>query len=96
MGLGPRAGVYSHLHRFRICGYALAFFATGYALALPGAALGYLSRTARASEAALGTIFVVRGACYAAASLGGGALGGLGLGVVGGCGGGVTYSQLKL
>ena len=29
-------------------------------------------------------------------ALGGGALGGLGLGVVGGCGGGVTYSQLKL
>ena len=64
------------MHRVRISAYSLAFFAAGYALALPGATLAFIGASSGASEGALGVVFVVRGAVYCAASLGGGFLGG--------------------
>eukprot|EP00629_Pelagomonadales_sp_RCC1024_P014048 CAMPEP_0119291064 /NCGR_PEP_ID=MMETSP1329-20130426/41840_1 /TAXON_ID=114041 /ORGANISM="Genus nov. species nov., Strain RCC1024" /LENGTH=56 /DNA_ID=CAMNT_0007291889 /DNA_START=111 /DNA_END=278 /DNA_ORIENTATION=+ len=51
-------------HAVRCGAYSLSFLSVGYALALPGATLGYLGRAAHATERALGLIFVFRGVCY--------------------------------
>ena len=63
------------MHGLRCAAYGASFFAVGFALALPGATLGFLASTAGASEKAIGLIFVFRGTCYTVASLVGGRLG---------------------
>lgn len=67
------AELWKHVSRLAV--YSCAFFAVGCALALPGAALGYLAENVGGKEADLGILFTMRGAAYATASLLGGVIG---------------------